>query len=301
MKNMNQNITSKIVLILIFLACLWGGNAVAMKIALRDMPPIFLAGLRFTLGIFGITLWSMIKKIDLKLQRKDIPPFILLSFLFVVQIITFNLGTKYTTASRASLLINTNPFFIAVLAHFFMPDDKLTVRKSIGLILAFLGILVVFRDKIDISENQLKGDIIMLISGFLWAVMTIYTKRLMQNYNVYKLLLWQMIFGLIPFYGISLIFERSSRYTITSSLVISLLYQGIMVATIAFIIWMVLLQRHNASKLSAFLFATPLFGVGLSALILNEPLTIYLIIGSILVAAGIYIVNKCPDGFRICN
>jgi drug/metabolite transporter (DMT)-like permease len=61
-----------------------------------------------------------------------------------------------------------------------------------------------------------------------------------------------------------------------------------------------LLYRYNASKISAFLFVTPLFGVSLSALILREAITIYLLAGAILVAVGIYVVNKCPNGYKVC-
>jgi drug/metabolite transporter (DMT)-like permease len=60
------------------------------------------------------------------------------------------------------------------------------------------------------------------------------------------------------------------------------------------------LEQTNASKISAFLFATPLFGIGLSAIILHEAITIYLLAGALLVAVGIYVVNKCPNGYKVC-
>ena len=95
---------------------------------------------------------------------------------------------------------------------------------------------------------------------------------------------------------------HKSRLILSSlSLILSIMYQGIVVAGFCFVTWTLLLKRHSASKLSAFLFATPLFGVGLSCLILHEPITPYLIVGAILVAAGIYVVNKCDTGFKVCG
>jgi drug/metabolite transporter (DMT)-like permease len=295
-----NNITPKVLLLVLLVALLWGGNAVAMKVALRDMPPIFLAGLRFAFGALIIWFWAKFKNIDVKIHRQDIFELIILSLLFAAQICTFNLGTKYTTAGRSSVLININPFLIAIIAHFFIPNDKLSVRKVIGFILAFLGIFVVFRDKIETTEPHVLGDVTMLISGSLFSILTIYTKKLMKRMGVYKLLLWQMVFGLVPFFGLSLIFERPARYTLTPHLIIALLYQGGLVASVAFIVWTNLLYRYNASKISAFLFVTPLFGVSLSALILHEAITIYLLAGAILVAVGIYVVNKCPNGYKVC-
>jgi drug/metabolite transporter (DMT)-like permease len=295
-----NNITPKVLFLVLIVACLWGGNAVAMKVALRDMPPFILAGFRFAFGALIIWLWSRFKNIDVKIQRQDVFGLIILSLLFAAQICTFNLGTKYTTAGRSSVLINVNPFFIAILAHFFIPNDRLSIRKVIGFILASLGIYIVFRDKIETSEPHVLGDVIMLSSGFLFSILTIYTKKLMQRMGVYKILLWQMVFGLVPFFGLSLIFERSARYAVNLQLIIVLLYQGGLVASVAFIIWTTLLNRYNASKISAFLFATPLFGIGLSAIILHEAITIYLLAGTLLVAVGIYVVNKCPNGYKVC-
>lgn len=299
-KSQNNDITIKVVLAVLLVACLWGGNAVAMKVALKYMPPLILAGLRFALGALVISIWGKLNNIDLRIRKHELTSLILLSLLFSAQISTFNFGTKYTTAGRSSVLINVNPFLIAILAHFFVPGDKLTLRKFIGLVLAFIGVFIVFRDKIETTEPHLLGDVIMLISGFLFSVLTIYTKKLMQRIGVYKILIWEMLFGLVPFFGLSFIFERNAHFSVSLELIIALLYQGGLVASVAFIVWTTLLSRHSASKISAFLFATPLFGVGLSALILGENITTFLVIGAVLVAIGIYIVSKCPNSYGVC-
>lgn len=288
----DEKINLRSILILILLSCLWGGNAVAMKISLNYMGPFILAGFRFALGALVIALWGIFGKIELKPKLVDIPHLIIISLIFAAQICTFNLGTKYTLAGRTSLFINTHPFFVAFIAHFFIPNDKLSVRKISGLILAFIGIFIVMRDKIGIDGARIMGDIIILISGFILGVLGVYTKILVQRINAYKLLLWQMLFGLVPFFSLSFIFERSSLFKISSSVILALLYQGIAVAGFGFVVWTLLLKRHNASKISAFLFATPIFGVGLSSVILGEAITPYLTLGTAFVAAGIYVVNK---------
>ena len=297
---LNHDITLKAIPLVLLVALLWGGNAVAMKVALRYMPPFVLAGIRFGLGAIIIWFWAHIKNIDIGIKKQDVVGLIILSLLFSAQICTFNLGTKYTTAGRSSVLINVNPFFIAILAHFFIPGDRLSSKKIIGLILAFAGIFVVFSDKIETKEPHLIGDIIMLTSGFLFSILTIYTKKLMQRMDVYKIIFGEMFFGLVPFLALNMIFERSAQYVFSYQLLTAIIYQGCIVASVAFIVWTTLLQRYSASKISAFLFASPLFGIGLSALILHETITPYLVIGALLVAAGIYVVNKCSGGYKVC-
>ena len=293
-----ENVNAKAVLLLLLLACLWGGNAVALKIALRDMEPFMIAGLRFALAATVIGLWGIFNKISLRPRPGEIPHLLLLSLIFAAQISTFNLGAKFTLAGRTSIFINTHPFFTTILAHFSVSNDRLSIRKALGLILAFLGVLTIFREKVGIDGSRVIGDGLVIASGFLLGAINVYTKILVQRINKYKLLLWEMIFGLVPFFGLSLIFERSSPPTVSPSLILSLLYQGAVIGGFGFVCWTALLKRYSASKVSAFMFATPLFGVGLSSIILKENVTPYIVVGAVLVAGGIYVVNKSRTGAR---
>ena len=277
---------------LILVIFLWGGGFVATKIALDYMPPFLLAGVRFAIASIVIALWGIFVKADLIPRRKELFPLLIISIIFSAQICTFNLGMKYTLAGRSSILMSMNPIFVAFLAHFFLPNDRLKIKKIIGLILAFCGMIVVFRDKIGVNQSRVMGDIIMITSAFLVSVLTIITKRIVQNINAYKLLFWQMIVGLIPFFALSLIFEEFNTDNINLALVLSVLYQALIIGGFTFIVWTLLLKRYSASKLTVFIFIMPIFGVGLSAIFLHDQITSYLIIGTVLVASGIYIVNR---------
>ncbi len=288
----SEEVDFKAIILMLLVVLLWGGNVVATKIALPDMPPFMLAGVRFGLGAIIIGIWGLLNRSQLIPRKGEILSLIILSALFAAQICTFNLGLNLTLAGRASIFMSINPFFVALLAHFIIPNDRLNIRKIIGLFLAFSGIIIVFRDKVGINGSRILGDAILISSSAIVGFMTIYIKKLAQNINTYKLLFWEMIFSLIPFFGLSLIFEDISQVNASSSLFFALLYQSIIVAGISFIIWTVLLRSYSASKLSVFVFAMPIFGVGLSVLMLHESMTMYLIMGAILVAIGIYIVNS---------
>ena len=128
----NENLDLKGLSGLIFVIFLWGGGFVATKIALDYMPPFLLAGVRFAIASVIVALWGMFVKAELRPRRNELFPLLLVSVVFSVQICTFNLGMKYTLAGRSSIIMSMNPIFVAVLAHFFIPNDRLNVKKIIG-------------------------------------------------------------------------------------------------------------------------------------------------------------------------
>ena len=263
-----------------------------LKIALNDLPPLIIAGFRFLLGMLVILAWALGHRTTIMPQKRELLPLVLLSLLFTAQIGTFNLGTKFTYAAHATILINTHPFFTAVMAHFLVAGDDLNLRKVIGLVAAFSGVLIVFRDNLTLEFSYLLGDLFVLASGFMLGTLNVVIKLLIQRINPYRLLIWEMAFSLPIFFGLSLWLEGVESYDFSLIASCSILYQGLVVGGFCFVSWTLILRRHSPSKVAVFLFATPLFGVALSNIFLHEPITPNLIFGAIFVAIGIYIVNR---------
>ncbi len=119
----------------------------------------------------------------------------------------------------------------------------------------------------------------------------IYVKSLTQDIHPGKVLLWQAAFGIPAFVLLSCVFEGSWHYRLNGGIITAVLYQGLVVAGICFIIQTSLFRRYAASRLAAFGFITPVAGVILSNLLLSEPITLAIVASLILVAAGITIVN----------
>ncbi|MDE0555779.1 MAG: DMT family transporter, partial [Candidatus Poribacteria bacterium] len=135
------------------------------------------------------------------------------------------------------------------------------------------------------------GDILVLISGCFLGLRVVVTKLLVQSIHPYRLLVWYLSLSL-PCYGvISFLFERGEPMQLTLSSAVALLYQGGVIAGFCFLAWTSILERYSASKLVVLFFATPLSGVLFSYLSLGDELTISLLAGAALVAAGIYLVN----------
>ena len=292
----NREPDAGIIALVLFLALLWGGNSVAIKIGLQDIPPLALAGFRFIIGLAAVTGWAWRQRVPIKMERGELLPLVYISLIFLLQIIALNVGTHYTTSSRSIVLNSTYPLFTTLFAHFMLQGERLTVPKTLGILLAFGGVTLTFAEGLNLASGAyLLGDAVVLASGGLLGLRVVVTKRLVQSIHPYRLLIWSMLFSLPWFFCLSLLFEQGWQYRLSVASLTAILYQGIAVAGFCFVAWTSILQHFSASRLVVLFFATPLFGVVLSNLLLDEPLGPELLAGAVLVAAGIYLVNRTQE------
>ena len=288
---MSEEPRGNIIALALLLAFLWGGNSLAIKIGLQDFPPMALAFLRFVIGLIVIGGWALFRRIQLRLRRGELPRLLLLTTIFILQIICLNTGTLYTSASRSTIFINVYPFFTALFAHFLIPGERLSVTKTLGIVVAFSGVFVTVAPELGQGKSSVIGDIVVLVSGCFLGLRVVVTKLLIQSIHPYRLLAWLLTLSL-PFYFLSsLALERGEPMQLTLSAALALLYQGGVIAGFCFLAWTAILERYSASKLVVLFFATPLSGVLFSHLLLGDELTISLLAGAALVAGGIYLVN----------
>ena len=250
-----------------------------------------LAFFRFVIGLVVIGSWSLYRRIPLRLRRGEFPRLLLLTTIFILQIITLNTGTLYTSASRSTIFINVYPFFTALFAHVLIPGERLSVTKTLGIIVAFSGVFVTVVSKLGQGETSVLGDLIVLVSGCFLGLRVVVTKLLIQSIHPYRLLAWLLTLSLPCYFVMNLLLERGEPMQLTLGGAAALLYQGGVVAGFCFLVWTSVLERYSASKLVVLFFATPLSGVLFSHLILGDELTLSLLGGAALVAAGIYLVN----------
>lgn len=281
----------KIIALSLLLAFLWGGNSLSIKIGLQDFPPMALAFLRFVIGLVIIGGWSLYREVSLQLRRGELSRLLLLTTVFILQIVCLNTGTLFTSASRSTIFINVYPFFTAIFAHLWIPGERLSLTKTLGIVVAFSGVFLTVAPDLGEGESTLLGDIVVLISGCFLGLRVVVTKLLIQSIHPYRLLVWLLTLSL-PFYSLtSFLFERGEPMQLTLASAGALLYQGGVIAGFCFLAWTSVLERYSASKLVVLFFATPLSGVVFSHLLLGDELTLSLLGGAILVAGGIYLVN----------
>ncbi len=271
---------------------LWGGNIVAIKIALQAILPIMMAALTFALGALSILSWAILNGISIRPRPGETASHLINGTLFAIQVVLFYIGADWTSASHAVILTNTNIFFVAMLAHFFIPGDRLTLARFGGLMLSFGGVAYLFMDRPSFgAEATLPGNLIVLLSAFLLGARIVYIKKLVEFIDPWRLVLWQMFVGVPLLFLLAVLTEGAQFGPITAIIVSAVLFQGVVVAGFTFVASTLLLKYYPPTALSAYFFAVPIAGVGLSHLILGEVVTQAILVSVLVVAIGIYVVN----------
>ena len=208
-------------------------------------------------------------------------------------------GSTFTDASRATIFVNSNPLWVAAGAHFLLPHDRLSRVKSIGLICSFLGLILVFEARSPtLGPLHWVGDLMELLSGLFWAASVIYIKRYPAGRTDLQTLFVQLFFSLPILAAGWLILEHKGPEILTMSIVGNLLYQAVFVGFLSYLVWLRLIHLHPVSKVSAFIFLSPLIGVLLSGLLLKEELPFLLWVGLAFAASGLYLVNRSSGAGR---
>jgi drug/metabolite transporter (DMT)-like permease len=273
---------------------LWGGNVVALKAGLATFPPFWSAFWRMAVGILVVGFWAAGRGIPLWPRPEERRFLIALGVLFTVQITGLNTGVNLTSPAYAVVLLNSHPVFANLVGHFFVPEDRLSFARILGLAIAFGGICIVFlgRPEEGLASRPIWGNLIVTASAFLLGSRTVYTQRLVQTIEPVRPVFWQMVFGL-PFFLIAgVLWEKPLLQPLRAEAVGAILYQGAVIAGMCFIVWTTLLTRVSPGLLSMFAFTTPVFGVMLAAAYYGEAVTPRLLIGLLGVTCGILIATR---------
>ena len=287
----------QLILILLVLALIWGVNLAVVKIGARDLPPLFMAGLRSLIASLCLFIWIKIKGMAIIPSRIVLIHGVVIGLLFGIEFGCLYVGLNYTLASRASILLYFAPFAAAIGAHLFLEGDRLNPWKVAGLVLAFAGITALFARGLDSSTlENITGDFLSLAAGVLWAATTIYLKKYLAHRAVpLQTLFYQVFFSAPLLLVLSLILENPLDHSWTFSAGFSMIYQSIFVAFLSYLVWFELIHRYPVSLLHAFTFFTPVFGTFISGvLILGEAVTASLVLALSLVSMGMVLVNRQP-------
>jgi drug/metabolite transporter (DMT)-like permease len=284
-------------MLLVLVSVLWGGNMVSIKISNQGIPPVMAATFRSLVAAALVWTYARTRGEDALLRGSDFKHGVILGCLFAVDFIFLYLGPVYTNASRAIIFLYTHPFWVAIAAHFLIPNDRLTTHKVIGLLMAFAGLVAVFGARTtELEPHFWVGDLLEVAAAISWAATTIYIKKFIRNrpINHYQTLFAQLFYSVPLMLVCALFLEMDRSINLNTTVLAALGYQTVVVAFFSYVLWFWMIHRFPVSRLAAFTFLAPLCGVVMSGLILGEPLPLLLWIGLLLVAAGIYLVNR-PD------
>ena len=278
---------------LILFAVLMGLNQVFIKLVNGGLSPMFQAGLRSVCALALVLGYAWWTKRRLSVRDGSLGPGILCGLFFSAEFMLTFIAFEYTSVARATMLFYTMPFWLACMAHFMIPGERLTLMRLLGLSLAIAGVgWALLHNDHPATEYALAGDLMCLAASLCWAgiALTARTTRLSKSSPemqlVYQLAVSSIIIlPLAPLYG-DLVRD------LTPAIGAMFAFQVIVVVSFGFLMWFRVLAVYPASDMASFGFLTPLFGVLFGWLILGETITIEFIGALALVCIGIVLVNR---------
>jgi drug/metabolite transporter (DMT)-like permease len=281
---------------LMLMLCLsWGFNQIAVKLALPDVPPMLQAMIRSCGALPVILCIGWLRGVKFFRRDGTLGAGLFAGLLFGIEFVLIYRGLLLTSASRAVVFLYTAPFFVALGSHQFL-GERLSALQWGGLGLSFAGVaLAIGVPQPNVDASVLLGDLLVVGGGALWAATTLIAKGTnLRNAAAEKALGYQVTVS-IPILGFAAWISGEAITHAPGALAVSLLaYQAFWVVGLTFVLWFALVKTYSASKLSAFTFITPLFGVAASYFIMHDTLTLAFGAAALFVIAGLYLVNK-PD------
>src|SRR6202158_5013924 len=281
---------------LMLMLCLsWGFNQIAIKLALPEIPPMLQAVIRSAGALPVLLLSARLRGVKIFASDGTLGIGLFAGVPFAIDFVLIFRRRALTSASRAVVFLYTAPFFVALGSYQFL-GERLRASQWGGLALSFAGVaLAIGVPQANVDADVLLGDLMIVGGGALWAATTLIAKgTALRNAAPEKALGYQVALS-IPILSLAAWISGETITRVPGPLALSLMaYQAVWVVGLTFLLWFALVQTYSASKLSAFSFITPLFGVVASYFIMHDTLTLAFGAAALLVIAGLYLVNK-PD------
>ncbi|NKC12736.1 MAG: EamA family transporter [Gammaproteobacteria bacterium] len=291
-----MRLPGRIIILAVFINCLWGANPVAVKFGLEVFPPLWSGFVRFTVAFVVLLLWGKWHGLPIWPHRHEWLPLALLSAFFAAQVALMNVGFGMTSGSMGAVLLALNPLFAAGFAHFLLAGDRMSRVKFAGLVVAFTGAAVVLspHDVDGVREFTNPGNWIVLLSCIMLGARLVFSAKLLRSVDEVRVTLWMVCFS-IPLFGISGAATETIHWSALGwAPVLGLLYQAIVITCFCFMVNFYLIKHYPPSVMMSFSFVSPIAGVLTSAWLLDEGVTWSLWAGLVLVAAGLVLIARRP-------
>jgi drug/metabolite transporter (DMT)-like permease len=276
-------------------AILFGASVVAIRIAVRDIPPLTLAVLRFGQGSLVLFAGLLAFRRDLlRIDRRDLPYLALLgSTFFTIFPVTLNVGMRYVDASRAALVLATMPLWTVVLARLVV-RERLTPRQIAGVVLSIVGVAIVMIDRRAITGGtsySARGDLLLIASALCGAIYNVLAKRMLARYKGLTVTFYAMTIGTLFLVPASIVERAPGLAALSRETLGMVIFVGVFGGAIAFSLWTSALSHLSPTKVSVYINLNPIAATVLGATVLHERLSFFFAVGFAAVVAGVMTVN----------
>jgi len=287
-----QPLDDKAIGLMLVLCFVWSLQQVVLKATSLDMAPIYQMGVRS--GVAAVLVALLMRWRGERLSRHDGTwrAGLVVALLFGFEFLLIGEGLRHTSASHMVVFLYTAPIFAALGLHWRLPAERLVAVQWLGIMLAFTGVAIAFLGRSQgATGSSLWGDFLGLLAGAAWGATTVVVRcTRLSGAPATQTLLYQLLGAFVLLLGAT-VASGQTHFNPTPAIWASLVFQILVVSFASFLTWFWLLRTYLASRLGVFSFLTPLFGVVMGAVLLDEVIEPAFVLGSIPVLVGIVLVS----------
>jgi drug/metabolite transporter (DMT)-like permease len=268
----------------------FGGSYTVGKIVLQDLPVFGMLFLRMIITAAALGAWAYWTGRSLIHRGLAARYIYAQTVIFALSQTSLFIGLGMTSAGRAAILFNMQPFFTLLLFPLFVPGERLTRLRWLGTVVAFVGVALVLAER-GAGGGSLLGDLLVLLGALGWTGNIILNKHMPREVDAVTVVFWNAAMAIPIFGALTLLLESGAVWNFTAAAIGSLFYLGVVAAGLGFVLMVWLVRTYSASRVNVFVFLSPVFGVAIGWAMLGEVVTLMQALGALAVAGGIVIVS----------
>lgn len=281
--------------ILITTFIIWGTQHPPLKILSDKIDPFLFNFLRYSIA--GLALAPFILKNKISVEKRDLTKILFLGFVGISLFGVLNfVGVKLSTATNNAVLLNSWPLLAVFIAPLLI-EEKITKKAVAATLIGFAGVILVTTQGVGIG-NLLKseffvGNILILLSGLCLAFYSIFSKKYIKKYGSLNTTFYAILAASIILLFLSIL--RQNLFSITQISLNSLLlvlWVALPTTALTYVVWFKSIDKIGLVKTNSFFFLIPISGILTSAIFLNEKITYFTVLGTLLILTGIYTLQR---------
>lgn len=279
------------------LGLLWGSSFLWIKIAVENVSPFVVVALRVSFGLISLLAVMYWQRQSIPRDRSTLLKYLFMGvFNVVVPFLLITWGETHIDSSLAAILNATTPLFVIVIAHFALHDEKITGPRLLGLIVGFVGVVVLVAQDFDprALQGDLLGQLAVLLAAASYAVALVFSRRQLRNVRPVVQSTMILMFATAIMWVITPVVERPVALPAQPLAWVAVLWLGVLGLCAAYLLFFWLNNVWGPTRASLVTYVFPVVGVVLGVIFLAEPLNWNMVLGSALVVGGIVVVNRKP-------
>ncbi len=278
-------------LVIAILCVIWGSTWIAIKFGLEDLPPFLFAGMRFTLATALLVVFMKIQRIRFPADRRTWKIMLVLGVFQAIDYAAVFWAEQYIDSAVAAILFATMPFFVAMFSYFMLDDHRITWTQLTGITVSFIGVFFIFLRDVGHSRNSVAGDLVILVGSMSGAFISVYAKKHANHIHPVTNTTVQLGFAAASLTLIGLMAEDLGAFHVTPESLGAITYLAIVGSAVAFVLYMWVIKKTTVMQASVITLCTPIVAILLGWFWRHEDLGGNVLIGTILILTGVYVVN----------